>query len=112
MVIFLVALFYLFSISITQAFLIQPFGGKVQQAPSAEAVCPGIVGGPIVIRPVIKSIPSMPYDVSLSTSRGQVRTGSWILGLYSTAMSPLCVTPEETPYNVYPIQKYGTSRLF
>lgn len=106
-----ILIFTAFTFTKTEAFLMKGFAGKVEQAPSSAAACASVVGGPVMIRPIVSSMPHGPYDVAPSSSTKSIRVGSWILGLYSPLMMPSCITPEGTPYSAYPATRYGTSKL-
>jgi len=109
----LVFLFLGFIPKITEAISIyQPFGGKIIANAVPGVTCAGI--GPITIRPINLLSPAGLYATTALTRKYQYRTivpGSWVVGLYLPAMTPICFTDSvpPVPISVFPIITIGTS---
>ncbi len=85
-----------------------PFGGKIISSNIPGIVCPGT--GPVTIAPISVEPPT-PYYIApgIPAGYGLAFKSSYILGLYSAKLMPLCATAGGEPVLVLPVIMYGIS---
>ncbi len=85
-----------------------PFGGRVLSSNIPGIVCPGT--GPVTIAPDGVAPPT-PYYIApgIPAGYGLAFKSSYILGLYSAKLFPICATAGGEPVLVFPVLMYGIS---
>ena len=91
---------------------LRSFGGKVTTTTQPGVTCAARYGI-MTIAPVGGFFPPTPYVIPATTKT--VTSGSWILGLYNSVLTPgLCYTddPIPVPIPTFTIIKFGASKGF
>jgi hypothetical protein len=101
-----------FSVNITLAQTLMPFGGQIITAPTPGVACPaGAPGSPFSITPIVSPPGLYVGDYNPISTRFRIVPGAWVLGLYIPVPIPECATTSTPPVPVTGFRTFlhGTS---